>query len=163
MNILNRYKIIVVLLIFNCESKINTNKINYLTDDYSKLWVLKHKENTIENEWYTFWYFTKQEDFYMYYYNNSSGKLEFYDGGDNIFENKYKYVKKDTIEIEGSIYPIIKISDKELILRDVYNSYFFNDGNIHLKSCLDECNIFNESCDKILEKIKSLNEKKMLP
>lgn len=153
------YVILIFILILSCKKSFEGDKFHSLTNNKSKFWYIDSKNIDPTNEWITLWYFTDDNDYFRYLYNSKSKELKILDNGDNIDKNIFSFVGEDSISLNQSKFPILKLTKNEFILKNIYSNSFFPKDSIVLKSGSNDNKKINENCDSIIQKIVSLNKK----
>ena len=153
------YVILIFILMLSCKNNFKDNKFHYLTNNKSKFWYIDSKNIDPTNLWITLWYFTDDNDYFRYLYNSKSKELKILDNGDNIDKNIFSFVGKDSISLNQSKFPILRLTKNEFILKNIYSNSFFPNDSIVLKSSSIDNKKINENFDTILKKIVSLNKK----
>lgn len=148
---------ILAFIVSSCKGNFRGEAVLMLTDNDAKCWYIDFERNNTHTKRLTLWYFSVKGDYFDYYYDNKTKKMDIKDYGDNIPINKFILTSKDTIVFYGKKFPIVKLSNDELILEDLYGSYpSFGDGNIYLKSCSSNNELFNLNYKQLLEKMEGL-------
>lgn len=146
----------LVFLLSSCKSNFQNEMILNLTNNETKCWYIDFGKSNTNIERLTLWCFSFNGDFLVYYYNLKTKKIKIQNHGDYFPVNKFVVANRDTILLNGSEFPIFKLSKDELILREIYSFSFFDDGYMYLRSCSDDNGLFNLNCTQILEKIDAL-------
>ncbi len=103
----------------SCENNFKDNKAYYLTNNKAKFWYIDLKNKNPTNKWLTLWYFTDDSEYFRYLYNSRSKELKVLDNGDNIDKNMFSFVGGDSISLNESKFPILKLSKDEFILKNM--------------------------------------------
>ena len=146
---------LIFLIIISCNNRRDYNA--YLTDDNAKIWYVESTDRDSFNNGYTLWYFNNDNDFLRYSYNSKTKILELLDNGDKIDSNKFILTGEDSISLNNSKLPILKLSKDEFILEDINSDSSIPSDTIFLKIYKMDNKIFTESYGRLLNRIDSLN------
>lgn len=149
---------LIFILILSCENNIKENKFYDLTNNRDKFWYIDLKQKDSTNKWLTLWYFTSDNEYFRYLYNPITKNIKILDNGDKIEDNTFSFIGKDSISLNRSHFPILKLSKNEFILKNIYSHSFFPEDSIILKSCMINNEKIKENCDAILQKMDSINK-----
>lgn len=149
---------LIFILIVSCKNNFKDNEYYLLTNNTTKFWYIDLKKKNPSNEWLTLWYFTNNNGYYRYLYNSNTKEIRILDNGDNIDSNKFYLIGKDSISLNKSSFPILKLSKDEFILKNIYSDSFFPEDSIVLKRCKTNNEKIFEDCDRVLQKIDSIRK-----
>lgn len=148
---------LISIIIISCNNTLQDNSTYYLADNNAKIWCIEATDRDSFNNGYTLWYFNNDNDFLRYSYNSKTKILELLDNGDKIDSNKFILSGDDSIFLNDSKLPILKLSKDEFILEDIKSDSPIPSDTIVLKNYKMDNKIFTESYGRLLNRIDSLN------
>lgn len=145
--------IALLLFLSSCQDNMQDKGFLNLTGNKMKCWYIDFGENNNNIELFTIWCFSSDNEFMIYKYDPKTKRITPQEFGDYIPSNKFDFITKDTIILNGLKFPIEKLSKNEFILKE-YSVPYFNDGDLYLRSCSSDSTFFGKDSDWIIEQIK---------